>query len=163
MLNRIKAIGVVLLLVAGGGFWIWDKVNGNDSENDKAGGVGDCLAVEDAMFLNDDAEKVDCDDPTATYVITGEGETESACDPDQGSFTSDDDGETWVSCLWPNVAKGDCMSDDALKVACGTPEATQEVLLVDDSSADDSLCPKSATGSLANSKHERLICFAPAA
>lgn len=166
MLNRLRAIGVVLVLVAGGGFWIWDKVNGNDSENDKAGGIGDCLAVEDAVLLNDDAEKVDCDDATAAYVITGEGETESACDKTESYYESKDDGENWVSCLWPNVEEGDCTTARYVKVDCKASDASLEVKLVDDESADESRCPTGKNGAtefLSNAKRERLVCFGPVA
>lgn len=159
------SIGLVLLLVVGGGFWIYDKFNGNDSENDKAGEVGDCLAVEDAMVLDDKAEQVDCKDQTATYVITGEGEKESACDANELTYQLDDgEGETWFSCLWPNVADGDCLTGDSvpLKVECSAGEARLTVALVDDSSADESQCPKQSQP-LVNTKREKLLCLGPAA
>lgn len=169
MLRRIGgSIGVVVLLVAGAGFWVWDKVNGNDSENDKAGGIGDCLAVEDALVFDDDAEKVACDDATATYVITGEGETNEACDANELYFESTQDDETWVSCLWPNVVKGDCLTADdvPLKVDCGSADAALSVVVADEESADEALCPagrKNPTQAFVNEKREKLLCLGPVA
>lgn len=168
MLRKLGgSIGVVVLLVAGAGFWIWDKVNGNDSENDKAGEIGDCLAVEDAAVFDDKAEKVSCDDATATYVITGEGETKDACDANELYYESTQEDETWVSCLWPNVVEGDCLTADnvPLKVQCGSAEAVLKVVVVDDKSADESKCRggKNPSEPLANAKREKLLCIGPAA
>jgi hypothetical protein len=110
--------------------------------------VGDCIKVNNAATA--DVEKIDCNDPAATYkVAVTKDETGADCPTPNDFYVSYTEtggkGSDLLLCLTLNAKEGDCFNlgtTSDTKVACTDPKANAKVSKILTGTADPAGCPE---------------------
>jgi hypothetical protein len=117
--------------------------------------VGDCIKVNSASITDADVNKVECNDPAATYKVGSTSEDASADCPggDKSAYVGYTEtggrGSDLLLCLILNAKVGECFEQGNqvdTKVDCGASNATFKVTKVIES-ADASGCAEDSLGS----------------
>jgi len=166
--NTGKIIKIVLGVVVIGVIAVVAIINWGTAPSSSK--VGDCIKVNSVSVTDADVEKVDCNDPKATYKVAATFDDSSAKCPgdtesDYVSYTESGRGDLTL-CLALNAKEGECykQGDADEKVACTDPGATFKVIKILTGTADGAGCPEESQGNFYTYKEPAMVqCFGPPA
>jgi hypothetical protein len=154
-------VGVVILGVVA----VFAIMNWGKSASSSA--VGDCIKVNNATTA--DVEKIDCNDPSATYKVAITSDESAADCPAPNDFyvsytETGGKGSDLLLCLTLNAKEGDCFisgTDADTKVACTDPKANMKVTKILTGTADPAGCPNGPDGAYYYPEPKLVQCMGP--
>jgi hypothetical protein len=164
--RRIIILSIIGVLVIGVGIWAF-ITSQQATVNAKA---GDCIKVEGSTTIgNPDTSQVNCNDPSALFVVTETGDQNLSCeDAEAEYYQKNSKGDvTDRICLRPNFRTGDCFVPAPTSVQlpqvgdCSSISGTTKytVLQFDTTTADESKCPSDSVGVYSSTKRNYVVCF----
>jgi hypothetical protein len=158
-------IKVVLGVVVIGVVAVFAIINWGKSASSSE--VGDCIKVNNTTTA--DVEKIDCNDPSASYKVAYTSDETGASCPEPKDFyvyytETGGKGSDLLLCMMLNAKEGDCFkqgTDADTKVACTDPGADMKVTKILKDTSDPAACPDGPDNAYSYPQPKLVQCLGP--